>query len=150
MTVRDDDKAWRKLTRGVNAFDGRQLEAGIVDEADVDIVPRAVALEFGTKTIPEYAFFRRAFDANIREISDGARDAVQEVIDGEGTAINRVRVRGPKLRDMLKASVVGTRTPPNDPETVDAKDGNNPGIDTGAFLKAIKWRVPPKRKGGSS
>lgn len=147
MTVRDDDKGWRALVKGVNAFDGRALEAGIVEDADAHIAPRAAALEFGTHEIPEYAFFRKGWDANLSDISASASDAVQEVMDGKGSAINRVRTKGPALRDHLRRSVVDIKTPPNDPETVDDKGGNNPGIDTGAFLKAIKWRVPPRRKG---
>ena len=106
--------------------------------------------EFGTKTIPERPFFRRA----LAEVEDGVTNIIKAGIDTKKMVVDdRLAGRvGEYVAGQVQESITALKDPPNAPETVARKrkklhgkkgvgGGENPLIDTGFMHDSVTWQV---------
>ena len=106
--------------------------------------------EFGTKTIPERPFFRRA----LAEVEDGVTNIIKAGIDPRRMVVDdRLAGRvGEYVAGQVQESITALKDPPNAPETVARKrkklhgkkgvgGGENPLIDTGFMHDSVTWQV---------
>ena len=95
--------------------------------------------EFGTETIPERPFFRRALaeaeDGIIRVLKAGLD--TKKMVVGEQLA-GRV---GAHVQGKIRDSITALKEPPNAPETVRRKGSSNPLLDTGTLRNSVDWEV---------
>ena len=95
--------------------------------------------EFGTKTIPERPFFRRA----LAEAERGVSNILAKGIDTEKMVVDeRLAGRvGAYVAGQVMESITALKGPPNAPETVRSKGSTNPLIDTGMMRASVGWSV---------
>ena len=95
--------------------------------------------EFGTETIPERPFFRRA----IAEAEDGIAKVIRRGIDTEKMVVDeRLAGRvGAHVQGEIQESITSLREPPNAPETIKRKGSSNPLVDTGHMLQSVTFVV---------
>ena len=95
--------------------------------------------EFGTETIPERPFFRRA----IAEMEDGVTKIVKSGIDTEKMVVDdRLAGRvGAYVAGQVMESITALKEPPNAPETVRRKGSSDPLLDTGTLRNSVDWEV---------
>ena len=95
--------------------------------------------EFGTRSIPERPFFRRA----IAEMEDGLGKVIQAGIDTEKMTVdsNLADKVGAYAAGEVQNSITELRDPPNAPETARRKGSSNPLVDSGFMRGSVSWRV---------
>ena len=95
--------------------------------------------EFGTKTIPERPFFRRALAEAERGVSNILAKGIEtkKMVVGEQLA-GRV---GAHVQGKIRDSITALKEPPNAPETVRRKGSSNPLLDTGTLRNSVDWEV---------
>ena len=120
------------------------------DKRGTPVAAVAAWNEFGTETIPERPFFRRA----IAEMEGGISNIVKAGIDTKKMVVDEQlagRV-GAYVQGEIQASIIALNDPPNSPKTIAQKrkklygkkgtgGGETPLIDTGAMLDAVAWEV---------
>ena len=95
--------------------------------------------EFGTETIPERPFFRRA----IAEMEGGISNIVKAGIDTKKMVVDdRLADRvGAYAQGQLQESLTALKEPPNAPSTIKEKGSSSPLIDTGHMRESVTWEV---------
>ena len=95
--------------------------------------------EFGTETIPERPFFRRA----IAEMEGGISNIVKAGIDTKKMVVDdRVADRvGAYAQGQIQESITALKEPPNAPSTIKEKGSSSPLIDTGHMRESVTWEV---------
>ena len=95
--------------------------------------------EFGTETIPERPFFRRA----LAEAEDGIVKVLKQGIDPEKMVVDdRLAGRvGAYVQGEVQESITALKEPPNAPETVRRKGSSDPLLDTGTLRNSVDWEV---------
>ena len=95
--------------------------------------------EFGTETIPERPFFRRA----IAEMEGGISKIVKAGIDTKKMVVDdRLADRvGAYAQGQIQESITALKEPPNAPSTVRAKGSSDPLLDTGTLRNSVSWEV---------
>ncbi len=95
--------------------------------------------EFGTETIPERPFFRRA----LAEAEDGIIRVLKAGIDTEKMVVDdRLAGRvGAYVQGEIQESITALREPPNAPETIARKGSSNPLIDTKHMRQSVTFVV---------
>ena len=95
--------------------------------------------EFGTKTIPERPFFRRA----LAEAERGVSNILAKGIETKKMVVDeRLAGRvGAYVAGQVMESISALKGPPNAPETIARKGSTNPLIDTGMMRASVGWSV---------
>ncbi len=95
--------------------------------------------EFGTESIPERPFFRRA----LAGAEDGILDVLRAGIDPEKMVVDdRLAGRvGAHVAGEVMESITAMGKPPNAAETTARKGSTNPLIDTGMMRASVGWTV---------
>ena len=136
-------KKLQKLLREAGKGGAKEVEVGFFSTArypdGTHVAEVAAYNEFGTGTIPERPFFRRA----IAEMEDRLSQIIPAGIDTEQMTVD------PNLGDKVGAyaagqvqeSITALREPPNAPETVRRKGSSNPLVDSGFMRGSVSWRV---------
>ena len=95
--------------------------------------------EFGTETIPERPFFRRA----LAEAERGVSNILAKGIEPEKMVVDeRLAGRvGAYVAGQVMESISALKEPPNAPETIARKGSTNPLIDTGMMRASVGWSV---------
>ena len=95
--------------------------------------------EFGTKTIPERPFFRRA----LAEAERGVSNILAKGIDTKKMVVDeRLAGRvGAYVVGRVMESISALGSPPNAPSTASRKGSTNPLIDTGMMRASVGWSV---------
>ena len=148
VTVNVQQRGGEKLRRLLREAAKRRdttLEVGFFSTAKHDdkkgtpVAAVAAWNEFGTETIPERRFFRRA----LAEVEDGVTKIVKAGIDTEKMVVDdRLAGRvGAYVAGQIQESITALKDPPNAPGTVRQKGSSNPLIDTGHMLKSVGWSV---------
>lgn len=99
----------------------------------------AQANEYGTDTIPERPFMRRA----IKRTEEAIKELVAKNIDPVSGQVDLALADmvGETARSGIVKEITDLRDPPNAPTTVAAKKSSNPLIDTGFMKNSTKHRV---------
>ena len=95
--------------------------------------------EFGTESIPERPFFRRA----LAEAEDGIVKVIAAGIDPERMAVDeRLADRvGAYVQGEIQESITALKEPPNSPSTIRRKGSSNPLLDSGFMRESVSWEV---------
>ena len=152
VTKRGGDKL-RRFLREAGKGGVKGIKVGFFSEAKYqDGTPVAAVAawnEFGTKTIPERPFFRRA----VADMEDGVTKILKANIDPEKMVVDRhlADTVGAYAAGQVQESITSLREPPNAPSTIARKrkklhgkkgtGGENPLIDTGFMGSAVGWSV---------
>ena len=162
VTVKVQQRGGEKLRRLLREAAKRRdttVEVGFFSTAKYDdkrgtpVAAVAAWNEFGTETIPERPFFRRA----LAEVEDGVTKIVKAGIDTEKMVVDdRLAGRvGAYVAGQIQESITALKYPPNAPETVarkrkklhgkkpkgPSKGVENPLIDTGHMRNSVGWSV---------
>ena len=134
----------KKLLAQAGKVEVKEVEVGFFPESRYDdgtpVAAVAAWNEFGTETIPERPFFRRAI-AKMEE--EGLAKVLGKGIDRERLVIDR-RVAdkiGAYAAEQVQQSITDLKEPPNAPETIRRKGSDDPLIDTGRMRRSVTWRV---------
>ena len=146
VTVKVQQRGGEKLRRLLREAAKRRdttVEVGFFSEARYEdgtpVAAVAAWNEFGTETIPERPFFRRA----IAEMEDGISKVVKAGIDTEKMVVDeRLADRvGAYAQGQIQESITALKEPPNAPGTVRQKGSSNPLLDTGHMRESVSWEV---------
>ena len=146
VTVKVQQRGGQKLRRLLREAAKRRdttVEVGFFAEARYEdgtpVAAVAAWNEFGTGTIPERPFFRRA----LAEVEDGVTKVVKAGIDTEKMVVDdRLADRvGAYVQGRIQESITALKEPPNAPSTTGQKGSSNPLIDTGHMRNSVTWKV---------
>ena len=146
VSVKVQRRGGQKLRRLLEQASKRRdttVEVGFFSEARYEdgtpVAAVAAWNEFGTETIPERPFFRRA----IAEMEDGVAKVVKAGIDTEKMVVDdRLADRvGAYAQGQIQESITALKDPPNAPGTVRQKGSRNPLLDTGHMRNSVTWKV---------
>ena len=149
VTVKVQQRGGKKLRRLLDQASKRRdvtVEVGFFSEARYEdgtpVAAVAAWNEFGTETIPERRFFRRA----LTEVEDGVTKIVKAGIDTEKMVVDdRLAGRvGAYVAGQIQESITALKEPPNAPSTIKEKGGSSPLLDTGHMRESVTWKVEQK------
>ena len=133
----------KKLLAQAGKVEVKEVEVGFFPESRYDdgtpVAAVAAWNEFGTDSIPERPFFRRA----IADMEDGLAKVVDTGLDRETLVIDRRLADkiGSYAADKVKESIEALVEPPNAPSTIARKGSSNPLIDTRTMKNAATWKL---------
>lgn len=158
--ITDKDKGWNRLQDLAKRLasedvhvrvgvldDGR---AGSEDHGGITTGQLAVAMEFGTATIPARSWVGLTFDRARTEVQADMRTLLGHIVDGKITVDKALNVLGAKYSATVKNTVTQGEQipPPNAPSTIARKlaktregaaNGVRTLIDTGRMVGAVTW-----------
>ena len=158
--VVDRDKGWRRLQALAKslASDDVHVRVGVLDDGRAGSENRdgittgqlAVAMEFGTATIPARSWIGRTFDQKRAEVQADMQRLLGHLVDGKITIDKALNVLGAKYSAELKNTVTQGEQipPPNAPSTLARKMAKTRAgaanvvrtlIDTGRMIGAVTW-----------
>lgn len=158
--VTDKDKGWRRLQALAKslAADDVHVRVGVLDDGragsedhgGITTGQLAVAMEFGTATIPARSWVGLTFDRARTEVQADMRTLLGHIVDGKITVDKALNVLGAKYSATVKNTVTQGEQipPPNAPSTIARKlaktrEGASNAvrtlIDTGRMIGAVTW-----------
>ena len=159
--VVDRDKGWRRLQALAKslASDDVHVRVGVLDDGRAGSEVRdegittgqlAVAMEFGTATIPARSWVGLTFDRARAEVQSDMQRLLWSVVEGKITVDKALNVLGAKYSAEVKNTVTQGEQiqPPNAPSTLGRKlartregaaNGVRTLIDTGRMIGAVTW-----------
>ena len=158
--VVDRDKGWRRLQALAKslASDDVHVRVGVLDDGRAGSENRdgittgqlAVAMEFGTATIPARSWVGLTFDQKRAEVQADMQRLLGHLVDGKITIDKALNVLGAKYSAELKNTVTQGEQipPPNAPSTLARKMAKTRAgaanvvrtlIDTGRMIGAVTW-----------
>ena len=159
--VVDKDKGWKRLQELSKrlAADDVHVRVGVLDDGRAGSEVRgerittgqlAVAMEFGTATIPARSWVGLTFDRARAEVQSDMQRLLWSVVEGKITVDKALNVLGAKYSAEVKNTVTQGEQiqPPNAPSTLGRKlartregaaNGVRTLIDTGRMIGAVTW-----------
>ena len=159
--VVDKDKGWKRLRELSKrlAADDVHVRVGVLDDGRAGSEVRsegittgqlAVAMEFGTATIPARSWVGLTFDRARAEVQADMQRLLGHLVDGKITVDKALNVLGAKYSAEVKNTVTQGEQiqPPNAPSTLARKlaktregaaNGVRTLIDTGRMVGAVTW-----------
>ena len=128
-----DDIISRLSQRGIH---GATVEITFGDRSSV-----AAFNEFGTSRIPARPFIRTTFEQNQARYFRSMAQRLGSIMRGKSDFDTQLERIGALVIADLKASIAGWSDPPNAESTIRSKGFNNPLVETGAMMNAIKARI---------
>jgi len=158
--VTDIDRGWKRLqalSKQLAANDVH-VRVGVLDDGKQGSADRggitngmlAVAMEFGTATIPARSWIGRTFDKKRSEVQADMQRLLGHLVDGKITVDKALNVLGAKYSAAVKNTVTQGEQiqPPNAPSTLARKmaktregatNAARTLIDTGRMIGAVTW-----------
>lgn len=159
--VVDKDKGWKRLQELSKrlAADDVHVRVGVLDDGRAGSEVRgegittgqlAVAMEFGTDTIPARSWVGLTFDRARAEVQSDMQRLLWSIVEGKITVDKALNVLGAKYSAEVKNTVTQGEQiqPPNAPSTLARKlaktregaaNGVRTLIDTGRMVGAVTW-----------
>ena len=159
--VVDKDKGWKRLRELSKrlAADDVHVRVGVLDDGRAGSEVRsegittgqlAVAMEFGTDTIPARSWVGLTFDRARAEVQADMQRLLGHLVDGKITVDKALNVLGAKYSAEVKNTVTQGEQiqPPNAPSTLARKMAKTRAgaanaartlIDTGRMIGAVTW-----------
>lgn len=91
--------------------------------------------------IPERSFVRSTFDENLNQWTEICWHKVEDIISGDGTADQLANALGRQMQKDIRSKIKRIKTPRNSPITIANKGADNPLIDTGKLVEAVKYHI---------
>lgn len=158
--VTDIDRGWKRLqalSKQLAANDVH-VRVGVLDDGKQGSADRggitngmlAVAMEFGTATIPARSWIGRTFDQKRNEVQSDMARLLGHIVDGKVSVDKALNVLGAKYSAAVKNTVTQGEQipPPNAPSTLAhklAKTARGSAgavrtlIDTGRLIGSVTW-----------
>jgi hypothetical protein len=140
--VEDIDMGMQAIIDEINTETGH-VDIGIHAEESEELLIIAGANEFGTKNIPARPYIRGAIDTNETELMGHANALSDMILAGTMTKYNALVEMGQLIEGMTKRYMINLSEPPNAPATIKAKGEDNPLIDKGHLMGAVRYVVKP-------
>ena len=158
--VIDKDKGWNRLQELARrlATDDVHVRVGVLDDGragsddhgGITTGQLAVAMEFGTATIPARSWVGLTFDRSRAEVQADMRTLLGHIVDGKITVNKALNVLGAKYSAAVKKTVTQGEQiqPPNAPSTLARKIAKTREgaantvrtlIDTGRMVGSVTW-----------
>ena len=158
--VTDKDKGWNRLQELAKrlAANDVHVRVGVLDDGRAGSEVRdgitngqlAVAMEFGTATIPARSWVGLTFDKARSEVQSDMQWLLGHIVDGKITVDKALNVLGAKYSAEVKNTVTQGEQiqPPNAPSTLARKMAKTRAgaanavrtlIDTGRMIGAVTW-----------
>jgi len=140
-----------KKDGGVEALKNRvktpgTVDVGIIDagkhiSGDITVAGIGYAHEYGTATLPERSFMRSTIHAKKKDIIALQKKLFKQILKGSMKIETGLGLLGEFMSDAITQKIVSITSPPNTPETIEAKGSSNPLIDTGQLKNSITYEV---------
>lgn len=158
--VTDIDRGWKRLQALSKqlASNDVHVRVGVLDDGKEGSAVRggftngmlAVAMEFGTATIPARSWIGRTFDKKRSEVQADMQRLLGHVLDGKISVDKALNVLGAKYSAEVKNTVTQGEQipPPNSPSTLARKMAKTRAgaanaartlIDTGRMVGSVTW-----------
>lgn len=153
ITMNKDTSVWDAMKKNVIQPNPDELKIGFWPESvygpDNDNLPVAQVAQWneeGTTTNPPRPFMRVGLRSQLAtsEYQAKFRQSVQRIVEGKTTFKQEYTLFGKELSFELQDVISKWSTPPNSPDTVDAKGSNDPLVWTGTMLESVKYKIEKK------
>lgn len=146
-----DTSGWDKIKKNLLQANKESLNVGFFPDSrygpENDNLPVAtVAMwqeEGDPVNYPPRPFIRMGFLPRLKtaEYVPVFQKAIKSVLDGQATFKQVYTKLGPVMVKGLQNEIISWDTPPNSPQTVEAKGFNDPLINTGKMLESVDFKV---------
>lgn len=146
-----DTSGWDKLKKNLLKANQEELNVGFFPESRYDSsndnLPVAQVAQFMEEgdpvRYPPRPFIRAGFLPRLKtpEYIPIFQQAIKSVLDGQSTFRQAYAQLGPIMVRGLQNEIIGWDTPPNSPQTIEAKGFNDPLINTGKMLESVDFKI---------
>lgn len=151
VKIKIDTKGWDKLKKNLLQANKEHLSLGFFESAqygpendNLPVATVAAWMEEGDPVkYPPRPFIRMGFLPRLKttEYVPIFQQAIKSVLDGQSTFKQAYTKLGPILVKGLQNEIISWDTPPNSPQTEEAKGFNDPLINTGKMLESVDFKV---------
>ena len=150
IKIKVDTSGWEKIKK--NLLNNKEtLKVGFFEDSiyvpENDNLPVAMVAMFMEEgdpvKYPPRPFIRMGFLPRLKtsEYVPVFQQAIKSVLDGQATFKQAYTKLGPVMVKGLQNEIIAWDTPPNSPQTVEAKGFNDPLINTGKMLESVEFKV---------
>lgn len=155
-----------KVMRNLKQLGGKQIKVGLFGSDSSELVMIGAVHEYGVEIpvtdkmrawfaangyplrketkvikIPERSWLRSGFDENIDKIADKIERLLPDVLEGQVNPKLFMDAIGMEFAGLIQKKMRDLKNPPNSSMTVERKGSDNPLIDTGRLVGAIRHEV---------
>lgn len=155
-----------KVMHNLKQLDGKQIKVGLFGSDSSELVMIGAVHEYGVEIpvtdkmrawfaangyplrketkvikIPERSWLRSGFDENIDKIADKIERLLPDVLEGQVNPKLFMDAVGMEFAGLIQKKMRDLRKPPNSQMTIERKGSDNPLIDTGRLVGAIRHEV---------
>lgn len=150
IKIKVDNSGWEKIKK--NLLNNKEtLKVGFFEDSiygpENDNLPVAMVAMFMEEgdpvKYPPRPFIRMGFLPRLKtsEYVPVFQQTIKSVLDGQATFKQAYIKLGPVMVKGLQNEIIAWDTPPNSPQTVEAKGFNDPLINTGKMLESVEFKV---------
>lgn len=146
-----DTSGWDKIKKNLLQANSESLNVGFFPESrygpendNLPVSTVAMFMEEGDPVkYPPRPFIRMGFLPRLKtsEYVPVFQQAIKSVLDGKATFKQAYTKLGPVMVKGLQNEIISWDTPPNSPQTIEAKGFNDPLINTGKMLESVDFKV---------
>jgi hypothetical protein len=146
-----DKTGWDKLKKNLLQANKESLKLGFFEDSiygpendNLNVAQVAQFMEEGDPVkYPPRPFIRIGFLPRLKtpEYIPIFQQAIKSVLDGQSSFKQAYTRLGPTLVKGLQNEIIGWDTPPNSPQTIEAKGFNDPLINTGKLLESVDFKI---------
>jgi hypothetical protein len=155
-----------KVMRNLRQLGGKQIKVGLFGSDSSELVMIGAVHEYGAEIpvtpkmrawfaangyplkkettvikIPERSWLRSGYDENIDKIARKIEEMVPDVIEGNVNPKLFMDAIGMEFAGLIQKKMRDLKNPPNSQMTIERKGSDNPLIDTGRLVGAIRHEV---------
>lgn len=142
------DLGYKALERRLKQLDRYVVDVGIQSGENstdgTDLLDIAIYNEFGTETIPSRPFMRQTADENRRKAGIVGERYYDMILSGQMSPFRALGSIGQWYQDVNRKALRDTPWTPNAPATVAKKGSNQPLVNKGRLVNAIRWERKPR------
>lgn len=165
VTIKDTNNI-DKVLGNLKQLGGKQIKVGLFGKDDSELVMIGAVHEYGVEIpvtpkmrawfaangyplrkettvikIPERSWLRSGYDENIDKIADKIERLLPDVLEGQINPKLFMDAIGMEFAGLIQKKMRDLRTPPNSQMTIERKGSDNPLIDTGRLVGAIRHEI---------
>ncbi|WP_446662955.1 hypothetical protein [Geobacillus sp. CCR] len=165
VTIKDTNNI-DKITRNLHQLGGKQIKVGLFGKDDSELVMIGAVHEYGAEIpvtpkmrawfaangyplrkettvikIPERSWLRSGYDENINKIAKKIEEMAPDVIEGNVNPRLFMDAIGMEFAGLIQKKMRDLKNPPNSQMTIERKGSDNPLIDTGRLVNAIRHEI---------
>ncbi|WPZ17794.1 hypothetical protein UM396_14510 [Geobacillus subterraneus] len=155
-----------KVMRNLKQLGGKQIKVGLFGSDSSELVMIGAVHEYGAEIpvtpkmrawfaangyplrkettvikIPERSWLRSGYDENIDKIAKKIEEMVPDVIEGNVNPRLFMDAIGMEFAGLIQKKMRDLKDPPNSQMTIERKGSDNPLIDTGRLVGAIRHEI---------